>query len=79
LLCQLQADFINIPVKRSQQLQTTGLGAGFLAGLGVGFWQTKEEVVQRAHTLGEFIPQKDRTKEHMQWRRAVERSLNWVD
>lgn len=79
LLCQLQADFINIPVKRSQQLQTTGLGAGFLAGLGVGFWQTKEEVVQRAHTLGEFTPQMDRTKEHFQWRRAVKRSLNWAD
>ena len=79
LLCQLQADFINRPVRRSAQVQTTGLGAAYLAGLGVGFWQDQQEITQLVRTSGEFTPQKDRTAQHALWRKGVSRSLAWSD
>ena len=79
LLCQLQADFINRPVRRSAQVQTTGLGAAYLAGLGVGFWQDQQEITQLVRTSGEFTPQTDRTAQHALWRKGVSRSLAWSD
>ena len=79
LLCQLQADFLALPVRRSAQLQTTGIGAALLAGLGVGFWENKEQVSLLAKTSAEFTPITNRSEEHALWRRAVERSLHWVN
>ena len=79
LLCQLQADFIGKPVRRHAQLQTTGLGAAYLAGLGVGFWRNWDEIRELARTSGEFSPQTDRTTEHARWRKGVQRSLHWAD
>lgn len=79
LLCQLQADFINRPVHRSAQIQTTGLGAAYLAGLGVGFWQSQQEISDLVHTSGVFIPTTDRSAQHQLWRKGVARSLNWVE
>lgn len=79
LLCQLQADFIAKPVHRNAQLQTTGLGAAYLAGLGVGFWKNWDEIKNLARTSGQFSPQIDRTREHALWRKGVQRSLDWAD
>jgi len=79
LLCQLQADIAQLPVKRSEQVETTGLGAAFLAGLGVGFWRDTAEISQLVRTSGEFFPMLTRDDLHAQWRGAVTRSLNWTN
>lgn len=79
LLCQLQADFINRPVHRSAQVQTTGLGAAYLAGLGVGFWKNQQEISQLVRTSGVFTPETDRAEQHALWRKGVSRSLAWSD
>jgi glycerol kinase len=78
LLCQLQADFIGREVKRSAQLQTTGLGAAYLAGLGVGFWSSESAISDLTAISGEFFPQQDRSDDHIRWREAVNRSLKWA-
>lgn len=78
LLCQVQADFLKIPIRRSAQVQTTGLGAAYLAGLGIGFWESKEEISALARSSGEFMPLDDRSAEHARWREAVSRSLGWA-
>jgi glycerol kinase len=79
LLCQMQADFIERPVRRLAQLQTTGLGAAYLAGVGVGFWQNWSEVKNLMRAMYEFTPLVDRTPEHATWRKGVQRSLNWAE
>ncbi len=79
LLCQLQADIANLPLKRSEQVETTGLGAAFLAGLGVGFWKDTEEISHLTRISGEFSPKINREDLHGQWREAVARSLNWTN
>ena len=78
LLCQLQADQVRVPVDRSAELQTTGLGAAFLAGLGTGVW-SPEEIVRTRRTDRVFTPQTDGEAAHRRWRRAVERSKGWLE
>jgi len=82
LLCQLQANCLGIPVDRSANLQTTGLGAAFLAGLGVGIWQSPAELAAARHTSGIFEPDPAASaassREHLRWREAVSRSRNWA-
>ena len=79
LLCQLQADIAHLRLKRSEQVETTGLGAAFLAGLGVGFWKDTEEISRLTRISGEFSPKVDREDLHARWRDAVSRSLNWAE
>ena len=78
LLCQLQADIAQLPVKRSEQVETTGLGAAFLAGLGTGFWKSTEEISRLTRISGEFLPETNRDDLYLHWRAAVSRSLNWA-
>jgi glycerol kinase len=78
LLCQLQADIACLLIKRSEQVEITGLGAAFLAGLGMGFWSDTEEISHLARISGEFSPQVDRENLHVQWRDALSRSLKWA-
>jgi glycerol kinase len=78
LLCQLQADIAQLPVKRSEQVETTGLGAAFLAGLGTGFWKSTEEISRLTRISGEFLPETNRDDLYLHWREAVSRSLNWA-
>jgi glycerol kinase len=79
LLCQLQADELQIPVDRSAQLQTTGLGAAFLAGLGVGVWDSFEALADSRRSSGVFQPGQRDGEGYKRWRRAVERSKDWID
>ena len=44
LLCQMQADQLGVPVERPEVVETTGLGAAFLAGLGAGVWSSVDEL-----------------------------------
>ena len=78
LLCQLQADQLQIPVDRSAELQTTGLGAAFLAGLGVGVWSDFDDLRHTRKSSGIFAPGNRDDEAYVRWRQAVERSKNWV-
>ncbi len=82
LLCQLQADQIGVPVERPQIVETTALGAAFLAGLGTGLWDSTDELRQTWQLDRSFTPQGDRAsadRSHARWRAAVERSKGWAD
>jgi glycerol kinase len=79
VLCQFQADLLGIPVRRPRQVETTALGAAFLAGLGAGIW--KDADLEDLWKLDrEFEPKMSRDQAdslQVEWRRAVERSRNW--
>ncbi len=79
LLCQLQADQVGIPVDRSAELQTTGLGAAFLAGLGTGVWSAESELASARRSDRIFRPQEDGDAAHRRWRRAVDRAKGWLE
>ena len=80
VLCQFQADLLGIPVRRPLQTETTALGAAFLAGLGAGVW--KDADLEDLWKIDrEFEPAMSRDEAdslQAEWRRAVERSRNWV-
>jgi glycerol kinase len=78
LLCQLQADTLRLPVDRSAELQTTGLGAAFLAGLGVGMWSSFDELATTRHSSGLFEPRPIDPRSHERWRAAVWRAKGWA-
>lgn len=78
LLCQLQADALQLTVDRSAQLQTTGLGAAFLAGLGTGVWPSTDALATTRASSGIFEPGPLDEEAHARWRSAVERSTNWA-
>jgi glycerol kinase len=78
LLCQLQADALQLPVDRSAELHTTGLGAAFLAGLGVGTWPSFEALATTRHSSGLFHPGVPDVAARERWRSAVERSKGWA-
>lgn len=80
LLMQFQSDLMKTVVLRPQIRETTGLGAAFLAGLGVGFWKDKNEIAHLWKLEKEFHPQmeeKEREMRTSRWNRAVERSKKW--
>lgn len=79
LLCQIQADQLQLPVDRSAELQTTGLGAAFLAGLGAGIWSNTDELRSTRKSSGVFTPRQRDDDGYARWRKAVERSKNWID
>lgn len=78
LLCQLQADALGIPVHRSAHLQTTGLGAAFLAGLGTGVWESTNELISIRRSSRVFAPGQPSSLGHERWRNAVRRSTAWA-
>ncbi len=79
LLCQLQADALGLPVDRSAELQTTGLGAAFLAGLGSGVWSGPDDLRRTRSSSGVFAPQPVDPDEVTRWHEAVHRSQHWAD
>ncbi len=78
LLCQIQADQLQLPVDRSAELQTTGLGAAFLAGMGVGIWSGVDQLRDTRRSSGVFSPNSRDDGAYTRWRQAVERSKNWI-
>ena len=81
LLMQFQADILGIPIELTSIPDTTALGAGFLAGLAVGVWQDTSEIAKRRYTSRTFepkMPVEQREKLYQDWKRAVERSRNWI-
>jgi glycerol kinase len=82
ILLQLQADQLGVPVARSAVAETTALGAATLAGLGVGLWDTVDEVNRRWRADARVAPSEDRSgvdDHYAQWTRAVERSRGWAE
>jgi glycerol kinase len=78
LLCELQATALQVPVVRSRELQSTGLGAAFLAGLGAGVWDTTEALESAWQADAVFEPGERDERAHRRWRAAVERSKGWA-
>ena len=70
---------VRIPVDRSAELQTTGLGAAFLAGLGTGVWSAESDLASARRSDRIFTPRGDGDEAHLRWRRAVERAKGWLD
>ncbi len=81
LLMQFQADILNVPVVRPEVTETTALGAGYLAGLGVGYWSTQEEIAAQWHVEKRFeplMPAAQREARLAVWEAAIERSKQWA-
>ena len=81
-LLQFQADLLGVPVERPRVIETTALGAAFLAGLAVGLWSDREEVAATWELERRFEPSMDgteRTRLVARWRDAVERTKGWAD
>ncbi len=80
LLLQLQADTLSMPVERPGVLETTGLGAAFLAGLGSGVWSSTDELASSWRLDRRFEPQQPAAgaTTYDQWRAAVERAKGWA-
>jgi glycerol kinase len=82
LLLQLQADLLGVPVERSVVAETTALGAAYLAGLAMGYWQELAEIESNWALDRRFEPSMsgDRRQSLLHdWHRAVERALGWVE
>ncbi|WP_414942027.1 glycerol kinase GlpK [Amycolatopsis sp. cmx-11-51] len=82
LLMQLLADTLGIPVSRPTVAETTCLGAAYAAGLAVGYWADLAVLRSNWHKAAEWHPHLDeqlRERRYRKWRKAVRRSLDWVD
>ena len=80
LLMQFQADVLGVPVIRPEVTETTALGAAYAAGLAVGFWKGQDELRDRWAEDKRWEPQmsdEDRDARHAQWKKAVQRTLDW--
>ena len=80
-LMQTQADIINAPVNRPQCVETTAMGAAYLAGLAVGYWANKEEVIKNWAIDRIFTPEIGEMKRAAMingWNKAVRCSFGWA-
>ena len=79
-LMQFQADILGVPVERPQVIESTALGAAYLAGIGAGLWNP-EEIAARRLLDRVFEPQMDEARRHVRcarWQRAVQRTKGWL-
>ena len=80
LLMQFQSDLLGIPVIRPETIETTALGAAYLAGLAVNFWSSVEEIEEQWAVDRDFnreISEEDQQSLKNGWHRAVSRAKNW--
>ncbi len=80
-LMQFQADVLNAAVNRPKCVETTALGAAYLAGLATGFWKNKNEIGQKDVVEKTFLPQRDdkwREDKIKGWKKAVKYSFDWA-
>ena len=81
-LLDFQADILGQPVYRPECIETTSLGAAYLAGLAVGYWKNKEDILSNWQLQKRFDPKMPQPKREFLltgWHRAVERSLGWIE
>jgi glycerol kinase len=82
LLLQMQADILGRDVVRPACLETTALGAAYLAGLGVGFWKDTAEIAanwREERRFSPLMPAGERDELYAGWKRAVERAMHWQE
>ena len=82
LLMQFQADILGVPVARPHMVESTAIGAAYLAGLGVGLWNDLEDLETHHEIERVFEPQmseSERERLMRWWRKAVERTLDWAE
>ncbi|GAA2003589.1 glycerol kinase GlpK [Microbacterium ulmi] len=82
LLMRFQADILGLPVVRPEVVETTALGAAYAAGLATGVWSGRDEL--RTHWREDVrfeprMPQDERERRYRLWKKAVSKSLDWVD
>lgn len=80
-LMQTQADIVNVPVIRPQCVETTAMGAAYLAGLAVGYWASKEDVMKNWASDCTFTPsieEADRAQKVKGWKKAVKYAYGWA-
>jgi glycerol kinase len=81
-LMQFQADILGVPVERPEIIETTALGAAYLAGLAVGFWKDQSMIAERRKVNRKFKPDmsEDKRKElYDNWKKAVKRAMHWEE
>jgi glycerol kinase len=82
LCMEMQADILGVPVSKPMVAETTALGAAYAAGLATGFWQTTDELRQNWNEARRWQPQwsdEQRASGYAGWKKAVNRTLDWVD
>jgi len=82
LCMQIQADVLGVPVSRPVVAETTALGAAYAAGLAVGFWENTDELRSNWNESKRWTPEwsaEQRDAGYEQWKKAVTRTLDWVD
>lgn len=82
LCMQMQADIMGIDISKPLVAETTALGAAYAAGLAVGFWSSQQELRSQWQESRRWSPTSTpdgRKKSYSQWKKAVERTLNWID
>jgi glycerol kinase len=82
VLMQFQSDMLDVPVIRPQVSETTALGAAYAAGLAVGFWSGLDELRQNwaeDKTWHPAMAPAVREKYYGEWKKAVDRTFNWMD
>ena len=78
---QFQADLLGVPVVRPRVLETTALGAAYLAGIAAGVWRDRHEIAAQWHADRTFAPTMSRDEAESRiahWSRAVERARGWA-
>jgi glycerol kinase len=81
-LLQFQADISNVLVQKPVITETTALGAAYLAGLAVGYWENLDEIKRNFLIEQEFLPSMESQKRDElldNWKKAKNRSKNWID
>jgi glycerol kinase len=82
LCMQIQADVLGVDVVKPVVAETTALGAAYAAGLAVGFWEDPEDLRSNWQEGKRWTPnwsEDQRNEGYAGWKKAVERTLNWVD
>ncbi len=81
-LMQFQADILDVDVVRPKVAETTALGSAYAAGLAVGFWESEDDIRKNWGEDKRWTPQMDnadREKTYRNWKKAVTKTLDWVD
>jgi len=82
LLMQIQADVLGIEIIRPEVIETTALGAAYAAGIAVGIWQSPNDVQKNWRENHRWISTQNpdiRAEKYEQWKKAVNRTLNWIE
>lgn len=80
-LMQFQSDILNVPVERPKVIETTAMGAAYLAGLQAGIWK-KEDILEFRQIDKMFTPQMETQKRkelYAGWKKAVDRTMGWIE